>query len=99
MADGDAESVDEDVPAISVIPVEKEAAPDSTISVDQCHVGEDVEDGADAPWDIPDETAASKAGRYKSATGLRRGCSRKLGQTSGWRRSRKAERAGRPAGE
>jgi len=61
MADGDAESVDEDVPAISVIPVEKEAAPDSTISVDQCHVGEDVEDGADAPWDIPDETVAEKA--------------------------------------
>jgi len=33
------------------------------------------------------------------ATGLRRGCSRTLGQTSGWRRSRKAERVGRPAGK
>jgi len=31
----------------------------------------------------------------KNATGLRRGCSRKLGQTSDWRRSRKAERVGK----
>jgi hypothetical protein len=61
MADGDAESVDEDVPVISVIPVEKEAAPDSTISVDQYYVGEDVEDGVDAPWDILDETVAENA--------------------------------------
>jgi len=34
----------------------------------------------------------------KNATGLRRGCSWTLGQTSNWRRSRKAERVGRPAG-
>lgn len=61
MADGDAESVDEDVPAISVIPVEKEAALDSTIPVDQCHVDEDVEDGANAPRDKPDETIAEEA--------------------------------------
>jgi hypothetical protein len=61
MADGDAELVDEDVPAISVISIEKEAVLDSTISVDQCYIGEDVEDGVDAPWDIPDETVAEKA--------------------------------------
>src|SRR5580704_10447329 len=30
----------------------------------------------------------------KNATGLRRGCSRTLGQTSNWRRSRRAERVG-----
>jgi len=35
----------------------------------------------------------------KNTTGLRRGCSRKLGQTSDWRRSRRAERVGRPASE
>ena len=60
LVDGDAESVDEGVPAISVIPVEKEAEPDSTISVDQCHVGEDVEDGANALRDKPNETVAEE---------------------------------------
>jgi len=60
MADADAESVDEGVPATSVTPLEKEAAPDSTIIVDQCHVGEDVEGGTKAPRDNQDETVAAK---------------------------------------
>ena len=59
--DGDAESVDEGVPVISVIPVEKETGPDSTISVDQCHVGKDDEDGANTPRDKPNETVAEKS--------------------------------------
>jgi len=61
MADGDAESIDEGVPAISVIPIENEAAPDSTISVDQCHVGADVEDGTNARRDELDEAIAEKS--------------------------------------
>ena len=44
-----------------MIPVEKEATPDSTISVDLCHVGEDVEDGVNVLRDKPDETIAEKA--------------------------------------
>lgn len=61
IVDSDTKSVDEGVPAISVIPIKKEAAPDSTISVDQCHVGEDVEDGTNAPRDKPDETVAENS--------------------------------------
>lgn len=57
LVDGDAESVDEGDPVISVITVEKETGADSTISVDQCHVGKDVED---APRDKPNETVAEK---------------------------------------
>ncbi len=48
--------VDEGVPAISVIPVEKEAVLDSTILVDECYVGADVEDGANTPRDELDAT-------------------------------------------
>src|SRR6266536_1855529 len=44
LVDGDAESVKEGVLAIRVTPVEKEAGPDSTISVDRRHMGKDVED-------------------------------------------------------
>ena len=61
LVDGDAESVDEGVPVIGVIPVEKETGPDSTISVDQCHVGNDYEDGANTPRDKPNETVAEKS--------------------------------------
>jgi hypothetical protein len=61
MADSNIELVDEDVPAISIIPIKKKAILDSTISVDQCHVGEDIEDGIDAPWDKLDETIVKKA--------------------------------------
>ncbi len=53
--------VDEGVPAISVIPVEKEATLDSTMLVDQCYVGRDVEDGANAPRDELDATIAENS--------------------------------------
>jgi hypothetical protein len=61
LGDGDAESVEEGVPAISVTPVEKEAGPDSTIWVDQCHVCNDGKDGVNAPADKPIETLAQKS--------------------------------------
>lgn len=50
--DGDAESVDEDDPVISMIP---ETEPDSTISVDQWHVGKDADDGASTSRDKSNE--------------------------------------------
>jgi len=39
----------------------KEAGSESTILVDQCHVGEDAEDGANTPKDKPMETVAQKS--------------------------------------
>ena len=60
LVDSDAESDNGGVPTIGVIPVEKEAEPDNTISVDQGHVGEDVEDGANAPKDRPNETVVEE---------------------------------------
>lgn len=57
IADNNAELVDKDIPAISVI-LAKEAALDSTISVD---VGKDVEDSTNALRDKLDENVAKKA--------------------------------------
>ena len=59
--DSNTELVDEDVLVISVIPIKKEAILDSTISVDLCYIGEDVEDSVNAPRDKLDETIAKKA--------------------------------------